>query len=276
MIRYRNATLTDLNKILDWAAYEGWNPGLDDAEVFFQTDPQGFFVAVDQSNDPLAAISVVNHTDSFAFLGLYIVLPKYRGQGHGFGLWQHALQHAGNRTVGLDGVEDQQANYATSGFLYAGGTTRFSGDVQGVHTPDIQPATSQDIPALIAAEAAASGVAKPAYLQGWLTATEQRVTLTSKADNSINGFCTVRACRSGAKIGPLMADDTETAQRLITHAATVFEGPVILDVPETATALTGLCIWLGLEPGFKTARMYRGPVETVHHPTFAVVSLELG
>ena len=110
MTRYRTATLRDLSLILDWAADEGWNPGLDDAEAFFAADPAGFFVAVDEQDNPVASISVVNHTDDFAFLGLYIVRKEFRGRGIGLGLWKHALQHAGARTVGLDGVEAQQDN----------------------------------------------------------------------------------------------------------------------------------------------------------------------
>ncbi|HCK19817.1 MAG TPA: N-acetyltransferase, partial [Thalassospira sp.] len=30
---------------VDWAAKEGWNPGIHDAEVFFNTDTEGFWGA---------------------------------------------------------------------------------------------------------------------------------------------------------------------------------------------------------------------------------------
>ena len=98
----RNADLSELETVLDWAAAEGWNPGLADAEAFYTADPQGFFVA-EADGAPVAAISVVNHDAKNAFLGLYICKPEVRGQGIGFALWQHALRHAGDRSVGLDG-----------------------------------------------------------------------------------------------------------------------------------------------------------------------------
>jgi hypothetical protein len=63
---------------------------------------------------------------------------------------------------------------------------------------------------------------------------------------------------------------------LILHAATLFDGPVTLDVPEAATQLTDLCQSFGLAAGFKTARMYRGPFQAPEHDFFAVSSLELG
>ncbi|MEX0369803.1 MAG: GNAT family N-acetyltransferase, partial [Tateyamaria sp.] len=163
MIAFRTATERELSTVLGWAADEGWNPGVDDAAAFFAADPGGFFVAVDGS-EPVAAISVVNHTVDFAFLGLYIVRPAHRGKGIGIGLWRHAMAHAGPRCVGLDGVPEQQANYVCSGFTRAGSTTRFEGSVEPAIESDIRLATDADIPAMIGMEGAASGVQKPAYL----------------------------------------------------------------------------------------------------------------
>ena len=77
MIQHRTMSLDELRVVLDWAAEEGWNPGLDDAEAFHAADPEGFFLAIDKGT-PVAAISVVNHSDNFAFLGLYLCRPEYR------------------------------------------------------------------------------------------------------------------------------------------------------------------------------------------------------
>ncbi|MCR9158535.1 MAG: GNAT family N-acetyltransferase [Rhodobacteraceae bacterium] len=276
MITYRTATIAELSHVLEWAADEGWNPGLDDAEAFFAADPEGFFVAVDKSGTPIAAISVVNHAPDFAFLGLYLVRPTHRGKGIGLGLWQHAILHAEDRTIGLDGVEAQQENYRASGFVYSGGTTRFSGKVLAQHAPDIRQMRQDDIPMLIDLEAEASGVTKSDYLESWLSGTAARVTIVHENQDGVCGFCTVRACRVGAKIGPLIASDAAIAQKLVAHAATFFEASVTLDVPEASTQLTSLCTRLGLEAGFKTARMYRGNAVATNHLNYAVTSLELG
>lgn len=276
MTTYRRATLAELGQVLDWAAAEGWNPGLDDATAFFAADTEGFFVAEGAGGDLQAAISVVNHTDAFAFLGLYIVRPASRGQGIGVGLWTHAMQHAGSRVVGLDGVEAQQDNYVRSGFSHAGATMRFTGDVTGDADPAVRAATPDDIAKLIGLEAGASGVAKPRYLRVWFGDTATRRTFVRTGPQGITGCCTIRACQTGAKIGPLVANSAEDAGGLIHHAATVFGGPVTLDVPETAVELVALFGQLGLTPGFRTARMYRGPSAASHHQNFAVTSLELG
>src|SRR6478735_3690618 len=83
----------------DWAAAEGWNPGLDGA--------------------PAATISCVNYDERFAFLGFYIVRRDVRGRGYGLRMWNAAIAHAPARTIGLDGVVAQQENYRKSGFQLA-------------------------------------------------------------------------------------------------------------------------------------------------------------
>lgn len=270
MTVFRTATQAELHQMLDWAADEGWNPGLDDAAAFHASDPAGFFVAI-EDDVPVASISVVNHTDEFAFLGLYIVKPAFRSKGIGYGLWQHAIAHAQDRTIGLDGVPEQQENYAASGFRRAGSTTRFSGPVSQVEAPGVRQATAGDLPDLIAQETKASGVSKNAYLGAWLTNTPNRTTLVDR-----DGYCTVRRCRSGAKIGPLVAKTEEAALRLMRSASAIVGQDLIIDVPASSKSLTQLCRQIGLVSGFETARMYRGRPPSTEVGIFAVTSLELG
>lgn len=264
------ATRDDVTRALTWAADEGWNPGHDDASAFHAADPDGFFVAT-SDGVPVAAISVVNHTDDFAFLGLYLVRPAFRGQGIGLALWHHALKHAGNRTVGLDGVADQQDNYEKSGFSPVGTTTRYSGEITGQGYDDVRLATASDIETLINLEAHVSGVRKTRYMQAWLGPTETRKTWVTQG-----GFCTVRQCQVGAKIGPLVANNLDVAERLIEHAATTFGQPIVIDVPEPSAELAQLCQGRGLAPSFHTARMYRGPFTPAPPAIYAVATLELG
>jgi len=275
---FRRATLKELSIILEWAAEEGWNPGLEDAAAFWQADPEGFFVAT-VDGQLAAAISVVTHTENFAFLGLYIARPAFRGQGIGYGLWEHALQHAGARVVGLDGVPDQQDNYAASGFELFSATTRFTGEVVARESDRVREAAPEDVATLIDLEAAASGVRKPAYLAAWFAPVESRQTWIMQVANGVAGFCTARRCREGVKIGPLWAQGEEYAQALIAHVAATMGGPVTLDVPDTSASLKALCQSLNLTSGFATARMYRGasvPVGDASGGYFAVSTLELG
>ncbi len=87
----------------NWAAKEGWNPGLYDAASFYAQDPEGFLVG-ELNSRPVATISAVRYDDKFGFLGFYIVKPAYRHHGYGYQIWKAALEHLGDRNIGGDGV----------------------------------------------------------------------------------------------------------------------------------------------------------------------------
>ncbi len=61
---------------VEWAAKEGWNPGLNDTECYFKADPSGFLMGF-LGEEPIASISVVKYSSDFGFLGFYIVKPEY-------------------------------------------------------------------------------------------------------------------------------------------------------------------------------------------------------
>lgn len=111
---------------VELAAAEGWNPGLHDAECFYRADPQGFLVGTLQGR-PIGCISAVSYQGTFGFVGFYIVIPELRGQGYGIQLWRAAMQRLQGHTIGLDGVIEQQANYARSGFRLAYRNIRYEG-----------------------------------------------------------------------------------------------------------------------------------------------------
>lgn len=272
---YRTATQADVVLMLDWAADEGWNPGLDDAMAFYAADPQGFFVA-EVDGAQVAAISVVNHSDSFAFLGLYLCLPAFRNKGIGYGLWRHAIAHAGGRTVGLDGVPAQEANYAKSGFELADRTRRLAGTVVG--PAQLLPfASPEDFAALAQLDAAANGVTRPRFLEEWLRPVPSRVSVVLHDGAGISGFATARLCREGCKIGPVVAPDAAAAFYLMQQAAAVAGcASVIVDVPDTSAAFGALLRQNGFAETFATARMYRGQRPDPGDMLHAVATLELG
>src|SRR3954452_2602885 len=79
-LRIRTLRADEIALAVDWAAAEGWNPGLDDAACFATVDPNGFYIG-ELDGAAASTISVVNYDDSFAFLGFYIVRPDLRGRG---------------------------------------------------------------------------------------------------------------------------------------------------------------------------------------------------
>ena len=108
----------EISIAVNWAAAEGWNPGLAEAACFVAVDPEGFLIG-ELDGAPAATVSCANYSASFAFLGFYIVREDLRGRGYGLRIWDAAIAHAGPRVIGLDGVVAQQQNYRKSGFELA-------------------------------------------------------------------------------------------------------------------------------------------------------------
>src|SRR5262249_38579128 len=127
-LRIRTMRPGEISIAVDWAAAEGWNPGLADAACFATVDPGGFLIG-ELDGAPAATISCINYGASFAFLGFYIVREDLRGRGYGLRIWNAAIAHAGSRVIGLDGVVAQQANYRKSGFQLAYANIRYGGAV---------------------------------------------------------------------------------------------------------------------------------------------------
>ena len=92
----RPMTRVELDVAVDWAAAEGWNPGRHDADAFYATDPNDFFVGL-LDGEPIAPISAVAYDGAFGFVGFYIVKPELRGQGYGIQVWRRAMEYLGAR-----------------------------------------------------------------------------------------------------------------------------------------------------------------------------------
>ena len=74
----RRMAESELGLALDWAAAEGWNPGLCDAECFYAADPEGFFLGEFAGSEPIGCVSAVAYDEHYGFLGFYIVKPRCR------------------------------------------------------------------------------------------------------------------------------------------------------------------------------------------------------
>lgn len=277
-VYFDTAKLADLETVLIWAAQEGWNPGLQDAQAFLAADPNGFFVAR-VAGEIIAAISVVNHSDTMAFLGLYLCKPEFRGKGIGFALWRHALRHAGQRCVGLDGVAEQEPNYAKSGFVRTGATTRLQGRTPMMATVAVRPFdAARDFSAMAAIDQQAVGYSRPRFLSAWMSEDyATRKTVVCSQNGAITGFATIRLCQQGAKVGPVTAPDPMTALTLLSAAAASLDTvDVTLDVPSEAVAFRQALEDLGFVKTFETARMYCGAAPQPSPMSMAIATMELG
>jgi RimJ/RimL family protein N-acetyltransferase len=98
----RQMAKDDVELAVNWAAQEGWNPGLNDAACFYSADPHGFFIG-ELNGEPIGCISAVSYGDSFGFIGFYIIRKELRGKWYGVELGKRAMSYLGARAIGIDG-----------------------------------------------------------------------------------------------------------------------------------------------------------------------------
>ncbi len=276
----RNMTSDEVKDIaMKWAEKEGWNPGLHDSSVFYQTDPSGFFLGL-LDNIPIACISTVSYDGNFGFLGFYIVKEEFRGGGYGFSIWKKVMDYIGTHNVGLDGVVAQQSNYMKSGFKFAYSNIRYEGIAKTFSDNEngIAVFSEAQFEELVKYDCKLFPALRTKFLSGWVKLPEAE-TFVSYANSEINGYATVRKCNVGYKIGPLFANDSETANALFV-AACNFAGVgsiIYLDTPEVNLNAVALAENYKMRKVFETARMYTKEKPNIDvSKIFGVTTFELG
>lgn len=269
---------SELPAVIEWAAAEGWEPGLADAESFWAADPGGYLVAED-STGLVGSVSVVRYSEQFAFAGFFLARTDRRGVGIGHRLVEAAVALAGDRTIGLDGVVAQQEHYREMGFEFSHRSIRHQGvPVMGTMPAEAVPIGPHLVDAVIAADARWFGAHRATFLRSWLNGKEGRSGFAVVDGQSVLGYAVVRPSRSGHRIGPLFAVSDDVAEILFCACvASIGTGPLALDVPEPNTGALSLAERHGLAPIFETARMYRGPaLELPVSEVYGITTFELG
>ena len=277
-LRIRNVAPDEMQWLTDWAAAEGWNPGLHDAECFFAADPQGFFVG-EVAGSPVGCISAVAYGTEFGFIGFYIVRSEFRGKGYGVKLWQAAMRYLGSRNIGLDGVVAQQANYQKSGFRLAYRNIRYGASrLEALQSaPGLVPLAQLPFETLAAYDRTMFGFERQAFLRCWISRPQVCAMGMLRQDRLV-GYSVLRECREGYKIGPLFADGPDVAEALLAGVTSKRQtGPFFLDTPEVNPQAVRLAERAGMKPVFETARMYTNePPVMPLDKLFGVTSFELG
>ncbi|MBD8505591.1 GNAT family N-acetyltransferase [Hoyosella sp. G463] len=263
---------------VEWAAAEGWNPGLHDADAFAAADTTGFRGAW-WGDELVATISAVRYGAELGFIGFYIVSPHWRGRGIGYRLWGEAMASLADvPTVGLDAVVEQQEAYARSGFVRAFSSFRHGGVLEGRASARARSVTGAVRDALVAHDRQHFPAGRRAFLEAWWSLPDSHTRFIA-VEGAVVASGTIRRCRDGWKVGPLFADSPGLAEELLDDLVACAGGRarVFLDAPEPNGAAGRLAAERGMEVVFETGRMYRGPDPGLPLPRiFGVTSFELG
>ena len=282
LIRPMNAN--EVQQLVAWAGAEGWNPGMHDAQAFWNLDPEGF-LAIANQDEVLGGGAIIRHSDHFGFMGLFIVNNAHRGKGLGTKLWFARRDRLLSRltdggTIGLDGVDAMVPFYQQGGFEPFTRHRRFqlTQSAPGLMRSErIVDLASVSLPLLADYDSQCFPSRREPFLAAWTTQTKA-VSLACVTASQLLGYGVMRPCQIGWKIGPLFADSVEVADDLFqAFQLASLDLPIFLDVPDNHPAALALCQKYNMQEVFGCVRMYYGPAPPLDHQRiFGITTLEVG
>ena len=277
--KIRTMNRKEVEIAIEWAAKEGWNPGIYDADCFYSADPDGFFIGL-LGDEPIATISAIKYGESFGFIGFYIVKPEYRGKGYGIKIWNAGLKYLEGRNIGLDGVVSQQDNYKKSGFKLAYRNIRHEGRGGGdfPEYSEIVRLSTLPFETIDSYDRTFFPENRTQFLKSWVNQPGCNA-LGIMQNGKLAGYGVIRRCRFGYKTGPLFADSPELAKNLFLALKSMIKPSetFYIDTPEVNRPAVVLAEHYNMKVVFETARMYtREKPDLPLNRLFGVTSFELG
>src|SRR3546814_11750119 len=102
-------TAAEVELAVEWAAREGWDPGVDDAACFRAADAGGFLMAF-ADGAPVASTPVLNSGPGSGSPGFHTCRPDRRRTGPGSPLRTAGMAALGPGGVALAGVVAKQTH----------------------------------------------------------------------------------------------------------------------------------------------------------------------
>ncbi|MFT5370547.1 MAG: hypothetical protein ACI9H8_000857 [Lysobacterales bacterium] len=278
----RQMQRNELDELVEWAAIEGWNPGLSDADLFWEFDPQAF-IAAEIAGQLVGGGSIVSYDGQFGFMGFFIIRADHRSKGLGNCLWHERLKRLQQRlktqsSIGMDGVFEMQSYYNRGGFRFAGRDLRFEGLGRTAPMPQ-EVVLLDEVPfaEIDAYDRMHFPATRTKFLQHWVRQCGSHARAVNR-NGKLCGFGVMRPCRLGYKIGPLFANDAKAANDLYLSLVREVPGePVFLDVPESNPDGLELAGRHAMKEVFGCAKMYYGEVPALPvREIFGVTTFEFG
>ncbi len=262
---------------IEMAAAEGWNPGIHDGELFYEADYEGFFIT-EFEGKPVGCASAVAYDDKFGFLGLYVVKPEFQKKGIGTKLTKKCLEYLGDRNIGLDGVIENEKKYQkVMKFRSSYSNLRFEGKGGGKIPDGLVKISKVPFEKLLQYASRIFPAPRPGFLKKWVNQPDSYAFADLEGEE-LKGYGVIRKCRAGYKIGPLFADDQNTAEKIFRALrASVPEETIYFDVPEPNKKAMEIAKKYHMNVIFRTIRMYSLKEPDIElDKVYGVTSFELG
>lgn len=222
----------------------------------------------------------------FAWIGMLLVDPAFRGRGIGTALLEAAIAVVPEGVAAcLDATPQGEPLYLRRGFAKEYGLARFRraaapwrGDAAGGGGIVCQSVSPAVLPELAQYDLPIFGGDRGGLLRElWRRAPQ--VAYLARRDDQLVGYCLGRSGSHCEQLGPVIAEDATVARALLAAALQrCFHRDVILDATESHAAWLGMVEGAGFEWQRPFCRMCLGGDSTFGPPSrqFAIAGPELG
>jgi GNAT superfamily N-acetyltransferase len=187
---------------------EGWNQTAADWRRLIELEPDGCF-AVREGDQLIGTVTTATYGPTLAWIGMMIVHREHRRRGLGAALMRLALEYLASRgvaTVKLDATPAGQPLYESLGFVTEVELERW----QGVAKPDSVPDSRET--------SAAYGVDRGRLIESLVDGSVVDPIVVRRDDARDAGYALARCGRIATYIGPIVAESTPDAERLLDAA----------------------------------------------------------
>lgn len=216
----RPFTQNDIDFAYRCVLNEGWQSETKRTfQNFYDYNPNGCFIG--EVDEKPIGICVATKYRQYGFIGELIVIKKERGKGYGKLLFKHSvdyLQKAGMQSIFLDGDLDAIHIYEKFGFRKLCYSLRFLIRMEGVDHTNVHQMNEKDFDDISNLDKEYFGDDRSFFLKRKLELNPQ-YSLVAKDNNQITGYIMAKAGNNVIAIGPLAANDMNTAQLLLEKLA---------------------------------------------------------
>jgi GNAT superfamily N-acetyltransferase len=271
---------TDVDAGLRLCRVSGWNQVRRDWDQFLALPPGPWVAELDGS--VVGTMAAIGYGTEFGWIGMVLVDPAVRGRGVGTRLLDHALELlSALPVIRLDATSAGHDLYRTRGFV----DERLINRVQMI-TPHlaepapagVRPMTDWDLAEVFALDTQTFGADRASLLR-WMWHGAPEYAWVSHSGSGVTGYTFGRHGHDFEHLGPIAAQDAETARRLATTCLGAHPGhPFVVDAPADEPSWQQSLEALGFRHQRPLIRMARGTGGIPGEPSrqFAMLGPEFG
>jgi len=258
----------------------GWNQTEDDWRLFLEASPGGCFAAV-LDGVVIGTVTTIRYGETLSWIGMMLVDPAYRRRGVGTRLMRRALAHlAGCGTVKLDATPLGRTMYDGLGFRDEYTLHRMTAGscLAWAPPPEAAPMAEKYTTGVFETDAEVFGADRTVILRNFISRRPESAWVL-RHGNGIRGYCTGRAGTRFHQVGPLVAETTEDAVRLLHAVSGNLAGrAAVMDVPAHQEEFLHRLDEAGFRKERSFIRMFRGNNASPGTPgkVFATAGPEFG